>query len=70
MGIYCRLSQYGFNRTDFEILESEPRAMSLFEHRLTAFVFSKLLASLQHFYDKDQNSMEIGLISETDCRRH
>ncbi len=50
IGVYCRLSQYGFNRTDLDAIESEQRKIDIFEQRLTAFLFSRLFSCLDCYF--------------------
>ncbi|GGX10743.1 metallophosphoesterase family protein [Undibacterium macrobrachii] len=45
-GIYCCLSNAGMNRSDYDAVASKERLETLFIHRFTSFVVSRLFGSL------------------------
>lgn len=45
-GVYTRLSNAGFTRSDFEAIKTEDRRISLFNHRLALFLISDIIRTL------------------------
>ncbi len=50
MGVYCRLEQGVFDRSDLDAVHDEDRKTRLFEHRLCLFCLSHLLSTLKSIF--------------------
>lgn len=58
-GIYSRLSNAGFNRSDFEVVKDLLRRESLFNHRVTLYLISDVIKAVTPLVKNSGNEEEI-----------